>query len=175
MLALTLLLLSCAPKHQLIAQSKFPKPFKVEKIDSANGKKDELFVKANEWVAKTFNSAKDVIQMHDKDAGEIIVKAIVSVNEHFGIRRGNYIIKYTFSIYIKDDKYKLVFSDFVLNECSTINGSVSFNTYLENLKSPSPLDISTKTWNRIKESCLGKTNDLKNDFALAMKTKSNNW
>ena len=36
----------------------------VVKVD---GNKDELYSRAREWFAKTYNSAKNVIQMDDKD------------------------------------------------------------------------------------------------------------
>ena len=39
----------------------------------------DLYVRANEWFAKTFNSANAVIQMQDKEAGKIIGKGYVPV------------------------------------------------------------------------------------------------
>ena len=45
---------------------------KIIKADSVS--KTELFVVINDWFASNYNSANDVIQMSDKDAGIIIGK-----------------------------------------------------------------------------------------------------
>ena len=84
-------------------------------IDSASGNamyketikiddtKDKLYLKGKEWLANTFKSAKEVIQMDDKEAGQIIGKRNMEVSI-----RGNYAghINYTIALYFKDGKYK---------------------------------------------------------------------
>ena len=38
--------------------------------------KDEIHSIINQWVAENYNSANNVIQMNDKEAGTIIVKGV---------------------------------------------------------------------------------------------------
>ena len=76
----------------------------VVKVD---GNKDELYSRAREWFAKTYNSAQSVIQMDTKD--KIVGKALMQVyykGGDFGY------INYTVSIYLKDGKYKYEITDF---------------------------------------------------------------
>ena len=44
----------------------------VVNVDSV--KKEELYNRAKHWLVETFNSAKDVIQIDDKENGEIVGK-----------------------------------------------------------------------------------------------------
>jgi hypothetical protein len=86
----------------------------VVKVDSTS--KNELYSRAREWFAKTFNSANNVIQMDDKEAGKIIGKGCFKVRcgkwdwDDRKIERG--VINFTLSIYIKDGKFKYVITDF---------------------------------------------------------------
>ena len=48
----------------------------VVKVDGVSA--SDLYVRANEWFAKTFNSANAVIQMQDKEAGKIIGKGNIT-------------------------------------------------------------------------------------------------
>lgn len=43
----------------------------IEKIVDFESTKNELFVKANQWMVKTFNNAESVIQFTDKESGTI--------------------------------------------------------------------------------------------------------
>jgi len=82
---------------------------KVIKTDSIG--KALLFSKIHEWFATTYNSANDVIQMVDKDAGIIIGKG--SMKYFYGKHssyNGN--INYTIKVYVKDNRYKVILSNF---------------------------------------------------------------
>jgi hypothetical protein len=75
--------------------------------------KAELFSRAEEWFARTFNSAQDVIQMKDKEAGKIIGKAVMPVTLK-GLNTGGKggFINYTVAVYFKDNRYKYEINDF---------------------------------------------------------------
>ena len=76
-------------------------------IVQVSGTQSELYSRAREWFAKTYNSAQSVIQMDDKD--KIVGKPLMIAyykNYHFGH------IYYTVSIYLKDGKYKYEITDF---------------------------------------------------------------
>ena len=79
----------------------------VVSVDGASS--EELYIRATEWFAKRFNSANDVIQMQDKEAGKIIGKGA------FRIKKGLYVVgsqvHYTISIFAKEGRYKYAITD----------------------------------------------------------------
>lgn len=85
-------------------------------IENAPGiKKDQLFVKANEWVALNFKSAKNVIQMADKEAGKIIVKGVVEKTLTYKMLGKTYVpyfLHFTLNLTLKDERYRMVIDGF---------------------------------------------------------------
>lgn len=87
----------------------FPKPFQFTLIDTVSCPKDKLYTRALTWVVKTYNSAKDVIQLNDKDDGKLILKAIMQIP----VARGGYeTVDYTMTIDVKDNKYRCTITGF---------------------------------------------------------------
>lgn len=70
----------------------------------------QLYSRAFEWVAKRYNSAKDVVQMQDKESGKIVVKGITTGHAAKGHEYGT--VTHTFSLYMKDGKYKYDITNF---------------------------------------------------------------
>ena len=82
--------------------------------------KDEIHSIINQWVAENYNSANNVIQMNDKEAGTIIVKGVTDITTKNLIgkailKNNSYVteyvespIKYTLTINIRDGKYRLI-------------------------------------------------------------------
>lgn len=77
-----------------------------------------LYLTIYEWVATTYNSAQDVVQMADEDAGIIIVKAVAP----YSYRRDTPFIKsdkiegtvdYTLKVMFKENRFKMEVFDFV--------------------------------------------------------------
>jgi hypothetical protein len=104
-----------------IAQQQLPlKDGKVfyERIDSMpNASKLDLYNKAKIWFVNTFNSAKAVIQMDDKDAGTLMGKGLT------GFDAGNLMtgpikqyINYTININLKDNKYRMQIYDIYVSD-----------------------------------------------------------
>ena len=115
LLLIPIVLFSCAPKP--IAKMDYPKPFEFELIDTVSGTKDELYVKAHEFIARNFGSAKAVIDMQDKEAGKLIGKPLFYYeNSIQNTRTGSHTFRddvtYVISIDVKDGKYRCVVSDF---------------------------------------------------------------
>jgi hypothetical protein len=77
----------------------------VVKVDSST--KAELYTKARSWFAKTYNSSKSVIQMDDKDAGEIVGRGAAEayINAGLGVKLKMW-VQYTLAVFMKDGKYK---------------------------------------------------------------------
>ncbi len=83
-------------------------------IDEHNKSKEDAFVAAHMWIAKNFNSANDVIQMQDKNAGVIIVKAAfaysyIAIKDPFVTIPSSGLLNYTLSLQVKDKKMKMEF------------------------------------------------------------------
>jgi hypothetical protein len=118
-------------------------PLEYTLVDSLSGTKDDLYVKAHEWLAKTFVSANDVIQMQDKDAGKLIGKGALSIQTDNGVLMGGVktsYVRYTLSITVKTGKYKCVISDFTpdknspfVNNRNDSHYKAKVNIYGENL------------------------------------------
>jgi hypothetical protein len=90
-------------------------PLEFSKVIQAEGKNQtELFILINDWFAVNYNSANDVIQMADKDAGIIIGKG--STEYSFGkltysCYEGR--LKYTLKVSFKDNRFKVDLTNFV--------------------------------------------------------------
>ncbi len=73
--------------------------------------KVELYNRAREWIALSFISANDVIQMDDKDAGIIIAKCNIPISDG-----GMYLVEgkveFTVKIQMKDGRCKYWFNNF---------------------------------------------------------------
>jgi hypothetical protein len=97
-----------------------------------------------EWVALKFRSATNVIKLNDKEAGKIIVKGLSS--ENYSVRvlgtEGLYPYNQNFTIdfTVKDGRYRVIMTDFVINIAATYSryGSSAAQenaaeTYLDNI------------------------------------------
>jgi len=91
-----------------------PDEQQVTYIDEHEKSKNDAFVAAHTWIAKNFNSANDVIQMQDKEAGVLIVKAAfvysyIAFKDPFITTPGSGVLNYTLSVQVKDQKMKMEF------------------------------------------------------------------
>jgi len=85
------------------------------KVDSINGQ--ELYLRAKIWFVHSFVSAKNVIQLDEKESGRIIGKGIFDVSDNNNHNSIIYVpitgtVDFTVEIQTKDEKYKYIFSDF---------------------------------------------------------------
>jgi hypothetical protein len=87
--------------------------FEFRVIDTVTASKQELYLRARQFVALNFKDSKSVIQMDDKDAGRIICKGImrIIINGAGDVMDDNY-VKFTMQIDVKDNKYRCIFNDF---------------------------------------------------------------
>ena len=79
-------------------------------IDEHSKSKEDAYIAVNEWLAKNFNSGRDVIQMQDKEAGTIVVKALYSYVQDFGAMGLPINVNYVLSVHIKENKIKVEFT-----------------------------------------------------------------
>jgi len=173
----SVLFIGCAPKT---LPKSIGTTYEFTLIDSVKQTKNEIYVKAYEWIAKTFTSAKDVIQMSDKEAGKIVAKAVIPVpgqHDSYGGTLGNDYVHYTITIDIKDGKYRCVLSNFYHKGGNYIShNTICSGGDLDNDKCPCGVSyMSVNRWNKIrdiaKEDAENNLADLKNYIA----TKSNDF
>lgn len=86
----------------------------VVNVDSAT--KDQLFIKGRQWIAETWKDGKEVLQVVDKQSGELFGKAYIksyyTVKSFGKDQLMPMIYRIDVGIYIKDGKYKYEFSNF---------------------------------------------------------------
>lgn len=84
----------------------------VVQVDSLS--KDEIFIRANSWIVKTFKSAKDVIQLNDKDAGKIICKTLTSATIGKGFNKITMDpVFFLITIEVRPGRYRIMASEFI--------------------------------------------------------------
>ncbi|MBS1585497.1 MAG: DUF4468 domain-containing protein [Bacteroidetes bacterium] len=165
----SVLLFSCAPTTKIVRQD-YPSPFQFELVDTATGTKDQLYIKAWEWMAKSFKSSKDVIQMQDKEAGKLIGRFVVSGASSIGW------VYSIIAIDTKDGKYKITISDFEHEPEKTVTqyGVVPGKSYGDLQKDkfiyrgPNGAQFEDKTYYAIKNDVMSKSRGLLSSLQAAM-------
>lgn len=163
---------------QKYVNNNYPNPFQIERIDTASGLKNDLFIKSNEWLAKTLNSAKDVIQMQDKEAGKLIAKGIMKSQQSPGLGSANFYINYTLTIDTKDRKYRIILSDFFLENAVFISPDGTHHLYSYGVslnQKEFTINMTNKYWNNIKGDAFKQSQILCKNFNEAMNLKNDNW
>ncbi|MCD8297829.1 MAG: DUF4468 domain-containing protein [Prevotella sp.] len=84
----------------------------VQVVDAPGKTKDQLYVLLNYWFTSTFNDAKSVIDLNDKELGTIIAQGYMSnIAGHAGGSNSYYIsIKPIIKCDIKDDKIRVTYT-----------------------------------------------------------------
>ena len=79
---------------------------KYQEIIETEGLKNELFLKGKDWIFKTYNSGKDVIQYEDKEAGRIFGNGRTQqlIYNNMGIKQNGGYFKYDITIEFKENK-----------------------------------------------------------------------
>ncbi len=88
-----------------------------EAIEVPNVEKNELFLRGREWFNDNFKSSKDVLQVIDKETGELSGKGFMEVVYTFrymGERNAIADVKFQISVWVKDGKYKYELTNFYI-------------------------------------------------------------
>lgn len=86
---------------------------KITKVDSTG--KDELYKRAKIWLVESYKSAKSIIQLDDKENGQIITKSII-----YSWMSGGLITVYcTTKLDFKDNRSKIEIASFIVNDGNT--------------------------------------------------------
>ena len=161
-------------------------PLTYTEIMQADGiSKMELYTRAKLWFANAYNSANDVLQMDNKEGGQIIGKAIMqykpTVFSGSAATKGN--IKYTIKIFVKEGRYKYEITDFIHDPNGNRYGkwSMSLITTNEECYSPKPMakNWSDKVWRDIKNQIENNMNplivSLKQGMIKQVETETDDW
>lgn len=92
-----------------------------ETIEINNTTKNELYSRARIWFTDYFNDAQEVIQVDDKEDGQIVGKALLSYNSKIfiGSAQTSGTVTYIVKIFVKDNKYKYEITNFMHEGSST--------------------------------------------------------
>jgi ATP sulfurylase len=81
-------------------------------VITVNKTKDQLYTDTKMFIAEKWNSAQNVIQSDDKEAGTIVcVGAMFCTVINGGVNIGDAIYRYVVKFYVKDNKCRIVISD----------------------------------------------------------------
>lgn len=111
--------------------------------------KDDLFTRGEYWVISVFKNPQKVIQLKDKEGGQIISKGVMDYSQSkwawggSGTTKG--IIRFTVKLFFKDGRYKFVFTDFI-HEAST---GRDFGLITNEETCSCKMPTSTKKWKRL--------------------------
>lgn len=100
-----LLLLACPAFAQSISFS--------EVIQADSVAKDELYSRANKWFVESFKDANSVLQITDKEAGQLVGKGnIPYAPTGMGSQDVKGAINFLITVTVKEGRYKYEFQDF---------------------------------------------------------------
>lgn len=85
-------------------------------VDVDSVLKDQLFERARMWAVDVFNNAKSVLQIADKETGQLSGKGIFNLQTNYRP------VDFTFNIQFKDHKYRVQFYDFTFRAIDPVNG-----------------------------------------------------
>lgn len=137
------------------------RPLQCDTVIQEPGKNvDKLYPIIRAWVASTFNSAQDVIQMDDSDNGIMICKGCFDYVAPKGMlyRYADGVIHFTLKVQVRDGRYKVTVSNFI-HESTQVNGrnywSAGSITTSEKYVGSGDKDRRwKKIWPSLKLSCL---------------------
>ena len=143
----------------------------VIQLDSIN--KITFYQRARSWTNDAFKNIKNVIQIDDKETGEIAGKgtfdAIITWNA-LGKRTATTTVNFKFQILVKDGRYKYIFTDFTEKGFyGYLLTSAKENPYTTKGVGKKNLDM---IWVSLKESTENTMTILINSLKNTMKSKS---
>lgn len=153
-----------------------------EAIEVSGVNKDELFIRGREWFNDNFKSSKDVLQIADKESGELSGKGIMEViytYKYMGTRTFPANVNFQMNVWVKDGKFKYEMTNFsVPGGRESINfGLITTSDETDkkypglNAKKMNEMYLSIKQGIEVKAKLM--IEDLK--IKMAKKSKSTDW
>lgn len=155
----------------------------VVKVDSIS--KHELYNRAKIWFATEYNNASNVLQIDDRDAGQIIGKAVIIYNPTVYSRseQTKGAIKYTIKIFVKAGRFKYEITDFIHDPYGNHYGKYSVGLITTSDECPNPKPMAKNWSNKIWQDCKDQieynmTNlitSLKKEMTTPLESGADDW
>jgi hypothetical protein len=137
-------------------------------VDSASA--SQLYSRAQLSIASLFKSAKDVIQLKDDAAKQIVAKGIF---ENYGYMR------FSITLQCKDGRYKYILTDFVHESDPRYKYSTSGGNIENEKPAAGTFLFSMAAWRKVKEKTKKEVDAIiariKKDMLSATASNSDNW
>ena len=136
-------------------------PLQCDTVIQAQGKSvSEIYTTVKSWVATTFNSAQDVIQMDDPDNGILICKGNFSYDAPGGVMSGvlDGWVHFTLQVQVRESRYRITMGQFA-HEAKPVPGgsydwSLGLITDRERAKAKGAVSArQKKAWKDLKVKC----------------------
>ncbi len=88
-------------------------------IDSLVSDKSQLYSKTKLFIAETWNSAQNVIQNDDKEAGIILIKGLSSQNLYYQLNDHKWTFNYTIKFLMKNNRCRIIIDDVYCSSAKT--------------------------------------------------------
>ena len=98
--------------------------FQWEKTDSVSKTKSQIYSDTKLFIAKTWKSSNNVIQLDDKETGTILIKAVNIQDVSFSMQIMSYTYNYTLTFKMKDNKYKITLDEVNCSDAYTRSGYI---------------------------------------------------
>ena len=137
--------------------------------------KIDLYLLAEEWFSKTFNSENSVIQMQDKEEGMIIGEGNITAYGHFrNVESG--VWKFTVSFTAKEGRFRYVISD-IYHETSVTSTIKGAGGDIKNEKPECGKWLVTKKqWKKMKERAYTQFQNISKDLEESITiSEDDNW
>ncbi len=139
-------------------------------------KQNDLFGSARAWFNKYFVSSKEVLQIQDKESGELSGKGIIKYSSRIFLGSASTAgtIRFTINVFVKDGKYKYEFTDFIHTASPSSFGLIT-KEYDPNFKcaNTSGKGWQVKVYNDIKDQIDENVKPLISSLKEAMTKKVN--
>jgi len=157
-----------------------------EVIEVESVSQNHLYNRAKLWFATAYNSSNDVLQIDNKEDGELIGKALVLYEQTFlsGSAQTKGPINYTIKVFVKEGRYKYEISDFIHNPYGNDYGNKqSFGVITTDKEYSSPKwgqkKWCNRVWNdmkaQIEDNMTLLITDLKEKMIETTETKKDDW
>jgi len=151
--------------------------------------KNELFDRAKLWFAISFKSSNSVLQIENKEEGELVGKGFFKYYSNIWsvkhVTEGP--IRFTIKIYIKDGRYKYEINDFIHDPypVTTPGGALSVGFITTSVEYSKPLglldskSLYNRVWKDVKSEIdikiVAIVNNLKEEMMKKTESKKNDW
>ena len=110
LLLFSLVFIFCASQTRI----QNPEQLNYQQVYEVTLTKDVIYDKALEWMARTYGSSKEVIELQDKELGKIIGKGITQIKYPLATIP----CEYTIIVEAKDNKFRVTFETFIVTYLS---------------------------------------------------------